>query len=184
MSDEFTKHTIKKFGLRGSEVLEEEEKTTDLDDLGERIEQTAVSFCTCGAPITTTGGVYRCCNCEVLCCQHCHIELSRYNYCPVCIQQQYDLDKRTFLSLVFLKRGVMQPDDLIRVETDVDGTVVQVDIDAATGPVVEHDYLTDEGTLSAHGDEALHVGRQLYGDDTDVQGVMEQLRLQEVVARR
>lgn len=182
MTDEFSKDTIKKFGPRGSPIFEREQKTTDLDDLEERIEQTAVAFCNCGAPIASVQEVYRCCECELLCCQRCHIELSRKQYCPMCARHKFDLDKRTFLSLVFLQHDEMTPDDLIDVTTQAD-EVVEIVIDPAADAMVEQDYLTDAGDLSQRGNEALHVGKQLYGDDGDVQAVMEQLRHQEVVDR-
>lgn len=180
MADEFSKKTIKKFGPRGSPVFEQEEKTTDLGDLGERIEQTAVPFCNCGASITAMEEVYRCCDCELICCQRCHIRLSKRHYCPTCARNRFALDKRTFLSLVFLQHGRLEPDDLVEVDT-LDDDVIEVAIDPAADALVEHDYLADTGGLSPEGKEALHVGRQLYGDDGDVQAVMDRLTLQEVV---
>lgn len=177
---DFTKKTVKKFGPRGSPVFEQEEKTTDLDDLAERVEQTAVPFCTCGAPITGTPEVYRCCDCELICCQRCQIALRRRHYCPTCARRQFDLDKRTFLTLVGLQHETLTPDDLLSVTTQA-GDVVEVTIDPAADVVVEHDYLADDGTLSARGREALHVGQQLYGDDDDIQSVLDQLRLSAVV---
>lgn len=180
MPDEFSKKTVKKFGARGSPVFEQEEKTTDLADLDERVEQTAVPFCECGARLA--GEVYRCCQCEIISCGRCHVERSRYNYCPTCARRQFGLDKRTFLSLVFLDHGVMAPDDLLTITTH-DGEVLDLVIDPAADTLVEHDYLTDEGTLSAAGKEALAVGHQLYGDDRDIRAVRDQLRLQEVATR-
>lgn len=177
---EFTKKTVKKFGPRGSPVFEQEERTIDLEDLGERIEQTAVPFCTCGAPITTTAEVYRCCDCELLACQRCRIALSRRHYCPMCARRRYALDKRTYLTLVCLQHATLTPDDLVTVTTQA-GEIIEIDVDPAVTPVVEHGYLEDDGSLSAQGREALHVGRQLYGEDADIQSVLDQLRVADVV---
>jgi hypothetical protein len=181
MTDEFTKDTIKKFGPRGSPIFEREQKTTDLEDLAERVEATAVPFCTCGAPITGTAEVYRCCTCDLICCQRCHIELSRWHYCPTCARHRFDLDKRTFLSLVLLDHDRLAPDDLVTVTADPMGEIFEVDVDATATALVANDYLTDDGELAPEGKEALHVGQQLYGDDADIQAVMDQLRLQAVV---
>lgn len=180
--NDFTKKTVKKFGPRGSPVFEQEEKTTDLDDLGERIEQTAVPFCTCGAPITGTAEVYRCCNCDLICCQQCQIMLSRWHYCPTCARRRFGLDKRTFLTLVGLQHETVGPDELVRVTTQA-GDVIEVAIDPVADTVVERGYLAADGTLSAEGREALHVGHQLYADDEDVRTVLDQLRLRSVVNR-
>lgn len=180
---DFTKKTVKKFGARGSPVFEQEQKTTDLDDLEERIEQTTVPFCTCGAPISGTPEVYRCCDCELICCQRCVILQSRRHYCPMCAQRRFALDKRTFLSLVFLDHDRLTPADLVDLTTDPAGQVTAIEIDTAATALVEQDYLTDDGALSPMGKEALHVGQQLYGDDGDIQAVMDRLRLQEVVNR-
>lgn len=182
MTDEFTKDTIKKFGPRGSPIFEREQKTTDLDDLKERVEETAVPFCTCGAPITGTPEVYRCCDCELICCHRCQIALSKRHYCPMCARNRFALDKRTFLVLVFLQHDVMAADDLVAVTTH-EGEVFEVEIDAAADALVEYDYLTEDGTLSPQGKEALHVGHAVYGDDPDIEAVVEQLRVREVVDR-
>lgn len=184
MTDEFTKRTIKRFGERGNPVYEQEEKTTNLEDLEERIEETTVPFCECGAPLLVeTVDVYRCVDCQLLCCRRCRISLSRYNYCPLCARQQFGVDKRTFLSLVFIDHRIMAPDDLIEVTTDPAGEVIDVEIDPGAGSLLEHDYLTEEGRLTATGKEALHIGHQLYDGDADVQGVLEQIRHAEVVNR-
>lgn len=183
MTDEFTKKTVKKFGARGSPVFEQEQKTTDLDELEERVEQTTVPFCECGHPILTeSGDVFRCTNCELLCCTTCHIEVSKRVLCPTCSRRLYGIGKRTYLSLIFLDHDLMAPDDLVQVTTQA-GEVIELTIDTAADVLVEHDYLTDDGRLSPEGKEALAVGHQLYRDDGDIQRVMEQIRLQEVITR-
>jgi hypothetical protein len=58
---------------------------------------------------------------------------------------------------------------------------VEIEIDPVTTALLEHDYLSEDGTLSPKGKEALHVGKQLYGEDQDVQSVLNQIRIQEVV---
>jgi hypothetical protein len=180
MSDEFEKTTIKKFGARGSPVYEQEQKTTDLGDLTERTEETAVPFCECGEPIMTTAGdVSRCCACELLCCKRCRIRHRRRTLCPRCARDQY-VDKPAYLALVFLQHELMTPDELIEVTTH-DGEIIEVDIDAVATALLEGDYLTEAGDLSSHGTEALHIGHQLYGDDADIQAVRTQIRLQEVI---
>lgn len=180
MPDTFEKDIVKKFGPRGSSVFEREQKTTDLDGMSERVEQTAQPFCTCGAPITTTPEVYRCCRCELICCQRCHVELSRRNFCPDCAQWQFDLDKRTFLSLVFIHHDLMAPDALIDITTQ-GGEVIEIQIDETADALFLNDYLTEDGALSPQGREALHVGNQIFGDDGDVQSVMEQIQIKKVV---
>lgn len=180
MAEEFTKKTIKKFGARGSPVYEQAEQTTDLDDLSERIEETAVPFCTCGRVLATLTEVARCSVCELLCCGACRISISKMVHCPTCARQRFDLDKRLFLALVFLEHGQLAPDDLVQVTTH-EGEVLDITIDPATGPVLDHGYLTEEGGLSATGREAVAVGKAVYGDDPDVQGVLDQLRLAAVV---
>ena len=183
MTDRFKKKTIKKFGPRGSPIFDQEEKTTDLDDLEERIEQTKVPFCECGAPITAMPEVYRCCDCELICCQRCRIRLSKRHVCPTCARRRFGLDKRTFLSLVFIDHDLMEPDDLIDITTVPTGEVIEIDIDTIADTVVEHAYLAEDGDLSSTGKEALYVGRQLYGEDSDIQAVLENIRLLEVVNR-
>ncbi|USZ68530.1 hypothetical protein NGM10_02030 [Halorussus salilacus] len=186
MTDEhtdFTKTTVRTFGPRGSPVFEQEEKTTDLDDLTERVEQTAVPFCTCGAPISGSGDVYRCCDCELICCTRCEIRLSRQHVCPLCARRRFDMDKRTFLTLVFLQHETMTFADLFDVTTQA-GEITAVDIDAVANTVVKQGYLADDGTLSDRGREALHVGHQLYGADTDVQSVLDQLRVKAVAEQK
>lgn len=180
MPDTFDKEIIKTFGLRGSPVYEREQKTTDLEALRERIEQTAQPFCTCGAPITTTPDVYRCCSCEAICCQRCHIELSRRNFCPTCAQHRFDLDKPTFLSLLFIHHDLMPPDVLVDITTQA-GEVIEIEIDETADALFLNEYLTDDGSLSPPGREALHVGNRLYGDDGDVRSVIEQIQLKKVV---
>lgn len=182
MTDEFEKKTVRKFGARGSPVFEQEQKTTDLADLTERVEETAVPFCECGEPIMTTAGdVSRCCECELLCCQHCRIRHRKRTLCPTCARHQY-VDKQSYLALVFLQHDRMTPDDLIEVTTH-EGEVIEVDIDAVATVLLEGEYLTAAGDLSSAGTEALHIGHQLYGDDADVQAVRTQLRVQEVIDR-
>ncbi|MDS0476812.1 hypothetical protein [Natrinema sp. 1APR25-10V2] len=185
MGEEFTKDHIKKFGARGAPVYEQEKSKTDLDDLTTRVVETGHPFCTCGAPISAVTdappAVYRCTRCELISCQRCVIRMRRQSLCPTCARREY-VDKRTFLALTFLDKGVMEPDDLVTVET-VGDEPVEVTIDPATNPLFENDYLTDDGQLSYKGQEAAAVGRQLYGDDADIQAVMGQLRIQEVVNR-
>ena len=182
MADDFDKKTVKKFGARGSPVFEQEQKTTDLEELQEEVEETALPFCNCGAPITAKPDVYRCCDCELICCQRCQITHSRKHYCPMCAKNKFDLDKRTFLSLVFIQHDLMPPDALVDITTQA-GEVVEIAIDATADAVLLNDYLTDDGTLSPQGSEALHVGHQLYGEDPDVESLMNQLQVQEVVER-
>lgn len=182
MTDEFSKDTIKKFGPRGAEFYERTEQTTDLDALSSRVEETALPFCTCGRQLAGTGDVYRCCDCEVICCEHCHVALSRWHYCPTCARRRFELDKRTFLALVFLDRDLLTLDDLVDVVAH-EGEVLEVAVDAATDVVVGNQYVDADGGLSPAGKEAMAVGRQLYGDDGDVTTVLEQLRLRDVVAR-
>lgn len=184
MTDEFTKDTIKKFGPRGSPVFEREQKKTDLDELSSRTETTAIPFCTCGAQITAAPTVYRCCSCELICCERCQIRHSKHSYCPTCARRQYDLDKRTFLALVFLQHGHLVPDDLVAVTTVADEPV-EITIDTAVDALLRNNYLADDEarTLSSAGQEALHVGHQLYGDDEDVQAIMNQIKINEVSSR-
>jgi hypothetical protein len=180
---DFTKKTVRKFGPRGSPVFEQEEKTTDLENLAERVEQTAVPFCNCGAPISGTADVYRCCECEMICCTRCEVRLSRRHFCPLCAQRQFALDKRTFLALVFLQQDTLAFEDLFEVTTQA-GDVIEIGIDGAADAIVAQGYLADDGTLSDQGREALHVGHQLYGEDEDVQAVLDQLRVASVVEQR
>lgn len=182
MTDEFTKKTRKKFGERGNLFFDEAVKTTNLDDLSELEQETKIAFCTCGTPLLVeTVDVYRCVECPELCCRHCRVSLSRYNYCPVCARQRFGVDKRTFLSLVFIDHHLMDPEELIRVAADPAGEVIDIEIDPGAGTLLEHDYLTNDGRLTPTGKEALYVGHQLYDDDADVQGVLERIHLAEVV---
>jgi hypothetical protein len=181
-TEEFTKETEKKFGERGDTVVEKEEQTTDLDDLTERTEQTVQPFCQCGAAITSSGEVHRCVGCEGLSCQLCTIRWSRMSHCPSCAKQHWEVDKKLFLSLLFIAKDVMAADDLIEVQTQGDEPV-DVTIDPAATALQENEYLEDDGSLSPEGQEALHVGQQLYSEDADVQSAKEAVRVQEVVNR-
>ena len=182
MSDIFEKETVKRFGARGSSVFEHEQKTTDLEDLAERVEKIVGSFCTCGAQINAETEVYRCCICNLICCTRCQIRHSRMSRCPLCARQQFALDKHAFLSLMFIAKGIIKPDDLIIIETVADEPV-EITIDPAATVLSEHEYVVADGSLSAAGKEALYVGKQIYGEDSDVQAVMDTIRVQEVANR-
>jgi len=95
---------------------------------------------------------------------------------------KFDLDKRTFLSLVFIQHDLMPSDALVDITTQA-GEVVEIAIDETADAVLLNDYLADDGTLSPQGSEALHVGHQLYGEDPDVESLMSQLQVKEVVER-
>lgn len=184
MPDTFDKTRTKRFGERGDLNFQKEEQTTDLETLSESVTETAVPFCTCGAPImTAVGDVYRCVECNTVSCARCRIAFGRYHYCPLCVRQAYGLDKHTYLTLVFIDRGVIDPERLVDVTLDSGGEVFDIEIDAAVGSILDHDYLTSSGGLSANGKEALHLGHAVFGDDGDVQSVLDQLRLREVVSR-
>jgi hypothetical protein len=119
--------------------------------------------------------------CNELACPLCRLRLHRRCYCPDCAEQAFALDKRVFLSLLFLQKDVLELDDLLHVDT-VGDTPVELAIDRAATTLIEHDYVdTETGELTAAGTEALAVGEQLYGEDTDVQSVLQQIRVQEVV---
>lgn len=179
-TDTFDKETVKKFGPRGSPVFERETKQTDLEDLTERVEHQQVAFCTCGAPLTATGQVYRCCGCELISCDRCIIRLHRQHLCPTCARTEYALDKRVFVSLLFLKNNILAPSDLAQVET-IGDEPVEITVDRTASVLVEHDYLDDGGDLTPAGQEAYHVGKQLYEEDDDVQSMVQNIRVQEVV---
>ncbi|MDG5760155.1 hypothetical protein QA600_12480 [Natronococcus sp. A-GB1] len=91
------------------------------------------------------------------------------------------MDKRVFLSLLFLNKDVLTLDDLLHIETLGDAPV-EITMDHAATVLTDNGYVdTDTGALTPDGQEALHVGQHLYGEDGDVQSVIDQLRVQEVV---
>lgn len=175
----FAKETVKRFGARGSPVFEQEEKHVDLDRGRIRTEQTGVPICTCGAPLTATGQVYRCCSCELIGCPRCVIRLHRRHFCPTCAQQEYALDKHVVVSLLFIKHDVLEPDDLTQVETAGDSPVA-ITVDHAADPFVDNGYVEETGELTTDGREALAVGKQLYGEDEDVRSLLRTVRVRTV----
>lgn len=179
-TDTYEKDITKRIGPRGSPAFERTHRETDLEDLTTQIEHTTHPICTCGAPLSATGQVYRCCGCELIACRLCIIRLHRYHYCPTCARIEYALDKRIFVSLLFLQHDILKPEDLTTIDT-IDDEPVEITIDRAASVLVEHDYLDDDGTLTPEGTEALHVGKQLYGEDDDVQSMLQQIRIREVV---
>lgn len=183
MTDEFQKTTIKKLGSRGNIDYEQTARTADLDTLEERIEEVDVAFCECGARLAADmSEVYRCCLCDVICCPACRIRHTKYHYCTTCAMRQFELDKHTFLTLLFIQHDLLTSDDLIQV-TAHDDEVFDLQIDTAADVLVDHDYLTEAGTLSAAGTEALAVGRQVFEEDSDVRAVIDHIRLTEVAER-
>ncbi|AGB36915.1 hypothetical protein [Natronococcus occultus] len=179
-TDTFEQTEQTRVGERGSPVLEEERTATDLASLTETTEQTAVALCTCGAPYTAAPEVHRCVQCDALACPRCVLRLHRRQYCPRCAEHVYELDKRVFLSLLFLQQEVIALEDLLQVETVAEAPV-EIAVDHAATVLTNNNYVdTDTGTLTPDGQEALHVGKQLYGEDGDVQSVVQQLRVQDV----
>lgn len=182
MPDQFDKTTTRSFGARGSPVFNQEQTTTDLEEMVVDVTETDHPFCTCGAPITAAPdvapAVYRCCSCELISCQRCIIRLRKRHFCPTCMQREF-VDKHTFLTLLFIDRDRLEPDDLVDITT-VGGEPVEVTIDPAATHLTEHGYLEEDGTLAPTGREALHVGHQLFDEDPDIQQVKHQLRVQEV----
>lgn len=184
MTDEYSKTKEKRFGERGDINYQKETRKTNLETMEEVEVETKVPFCNCGRPIMTdVGDVARCVECNQVACASCAITWGRYQYCPVCIRRAYSLDKHTYLALVFIERGLITADDLLDVTVDSAGEVFDVEIDAAAGAMLDHHYLTDAGGLSANGKEALHLGQEVFGQDGDVQAVLDRIRLQEVVDR-
>ena len=167
-------------GERGDTILHEELTHTDLDTLTEITETTDVAICNCGGPYTATTEIHRCVQCDHLACTQCVLWLHRRHYCPPCTEQAYALDKKVYLSLLFLKEDILQPDQLLQVDTVADEPV-EVRVDRVATVLTEHNYIdTDSGDLTMSGAEALSVGQQLYGDDKDIQAVHRKLRKDEV----
>lgn len=176
----FDRTTSRRFGTRGNPVFDQEQTRTDLETLTERVARTDVPFCTCGAALTPTAA-YRCCNCDAIACPQCTIRLHRRHYCPPCIQHDYGLDKPGFIALVFIHHDLVNAADLLHIEL-MDDNTLQLIIDDA-GSVVDPEYLTSDGSLTPRGQEALHAGKQVYGEDSDIQALLHQLRLRQVATR-
>lgn len=191
----FDKEILKKLGERGSGVLEHVQKSTDLDTLDEQVDVTTLSFCTCGHPIVEYDPVRRCVSCDAICCTQCRIRHNRYNYCPQCIRRAFSLTRQVFIALYLLDQNTLDLTDLWDAEL-IDREPVRIVISDAATTLVEHDYIQTDGTptptattrlpldtdnpLTAQGKEALHIGEQLYGDDTDIADLQEQLEVQNI----
>lgn len=176
----YDRATVRRFGARGTLDFDQEQTRTDLDTLTERVVRIDVPFCTCGAALTPTAA-YRCCACDAIACPQCTIRLHRQHYCPACIRQRYGLDKPGFIALVFIHHDVLDAADLLHIEFTDDNTL-QLIIDDA-GSVVDPDYLTGDGSLTPRGQEALHVGKQVYGENPDVRALLHQLRIRSIATR-
>jgi hypothetical protein len=182
-SGEYTKETVKTFGERGVPVAEQTEEMTDLESLRKVVAEVDQPICTCGAPITESASVYRCCGCEVICCARCEVRWSRQSYCPGCAESEWAMNKRTFFALVFIANGRMGPDELITVET-VDEDPVEITVDPAATAIQDNGYISADGSLSPAGKEALAVGKRLYSEDDDVETVLTRQRIEEVANRQ
>jgi hypothetical protein len=178
--DTYEKDVTEKIGPRGSSVYERERRETTLgDDPATQVTRTTGMICTCGAP-RDPGQIFRCCSCELTACPLCLIRVRRHHYCPTCARREYVLDKHVFVSLLSLQHDLLNPEDLIQIET-VAGAPTDVTIDRAATVLVEHDYLDDSGDLTPAGQEAYFVGKKLYGEDDDIRSMLQQLRIKEVV---
>lgn len=191
--NEYDKHTVRRFGQRGSPIIEEEQETTDLESMDKEVDETMFSFCNCGAAHTVVDEIYRCCSCDRFCCCRCRILIRRYNYCPDCVQQEYGIDKTAFKALYLLDKGILDPDDLLATET-VGDEVVAITVNNAADTLIEQNYLqTGDGhpvddiegldtgdVLSSKGEEALHAGDQLFGDDPDIEKMKERVRIERI----
>ena len=62
-------------------------------------------------------------------------------------------------------------------------TIGESEILVVADTLFSNDHLTHERTITPRGQEAFHVGKQLYSDDADVQAVMDRIRIQEVANR-
>lgn len=181
--DEFVTREVTWFGALGSEKLHERVERTDPDAGEMAVEETTISFCSCGVSPSETDRPYKCVDCTAICCERCHIRWSRKTYCPDCAKRRWAVDKAVFYALWFLDEEVRDVDDLVTVETQ-DDVPVEVQIEGPAAVLQEHDYLEDDGSLSTDGQEALSVGKQLYDDDADVNAIETRLRIQEVANQR
>lgn len=168
-------------GERGYPYLEEEQRHTDLDSLDRVTDQIGVAICTCGGPLIDHDHVHRCRECEAIACPRCILRLHRRYVCPDCAETIYAFDKAVFLRLLSLKHELLALDDLVQVDT-IGDEPVEIAVDRAGTIVTEYDYVnTETEQLTPRGQEALTVGKQLYGDDDDIQSVLQTIRVQEVV---
>lgn len=185
----FDKETIKRLGQRGTDVIEHEHKRVDPDTMEQGKDVTLLPFCNCGDPINDLGNVYRCCRCDDIACSNCRIRLTRRTYCPNCATHEYNVSKSVFISLYLLDNNELTAADLFQHHL----------ADTAAAALLEHNYLQldaavhdpefaedgaiaidNDDPLSVTGKEALHVGEQLYGEDEDVNRLMEDLTIQQV----
>ena len=205
-SDVFRKRTIKRLGERGTDIIEDGNKHTILDDGTQVVDVTIHNYCMCGNSITHLEKTNRCVTCDDLCCTDCRIRLSRRSYCPDCAEEKFTLSKPAYLTLYMLNEHVRTATDLITTtQTDTGETVIQ--IDTALPPLLENDYLRidtpepagdnaggeeaepalgipETDPLSNAGKEALHVGEKLYSDDPDVKHVKEQFHITKITNGR
>lgn len=198
-AETFDKETRRRLGQRGEEHLGHIREQTDLDGMTKVEDVNIAAYCSCGTPFQSVDDTYRCCQCDDMCCTACHIEMTRRHYCPDCAEQAYGLTKPTYIALYLLDKGELEPDDLVTadpIDTDLDA----VTIDPAATTIIDHQYirtgdtelptadptaaLSDEDDpLTAAGQEALHVGDQLYSDDPDVEALEDELAIREATTR-
>ncbi|EMA39165.1 hypothetical protein [Halobiforma nitratireducens] len=181
--DTFNRTDRTRVGERGYPYLEEEQTHTDLESLDAVTDRIGVAVCTCGGPIIEHEHVHRCRECKAIACPRCVLRLHRRYICPDCAETVYALDKAVFLRLLALKHDLLAVDDLVQVDT-IGDEPVEVAIDRAGTVLADYDYVdTDTGQLTPQGQEAFAVGKHLYGDDDDIQSVLQTVRVQDVATR-
>lgn len=175
---EYERDRQRRLGQRGNPIFQRETETTDLDDMRERsVEE--VGACYCGRPVTEES-IRRCVACNLVCCESCEVIVRRRVFCQTCAEQGFGLDKPVFINLHLIDQGAITARDLVQIDVDETGEPVEVRINETARPLIENGYITDEGSLTQRGREALHIGRQLFGADDDVQQLMQDMRIEEV----
>lgn len=186
-------------GNRGDPTVVNNRTETDLDGLSEITEET-IPTCACGIELrrtdhtATDGGtpnetdnesrIHRCVTCNDLACDDCALRLGNRSYCPWCIEQQYQLDKRVYLGLYYIDTGVATINEFATVDT-VNDDPVEIAIDHAATVMTDHGYVdTETGKVTRHGQTALSMGNRLYSDDPDVQAIHHEIRIREITTRR
>ncbi|NUC70713.1 hypothetical protein HTZ84_00025 [Haloterrigena sp. SYSU A558-1] len=178
-TDSFTEVNRVSLSQRGTLDLEDQETRTDLDT-GTEIHEATIPICKCGREITEDDRKYRCVQCDDPACPVCHVRINPGHYCPWCAEQRYMLDKYVYLSLYYLKKGIVQIDDFLQVDA-VAGEPAEIAVDRAASVMTEMDYVdTETGEVTPQGRDALSVGSRLYGDEPDIQQIKTEIRVAEV----
>lgn len=178
---DFDRRDIKEAGLRGDPQFEKEEQTTDPDAMQKR-QTVKHGFCYCGRRVTEET-IRRCTQCDLICCSSCNVSIRDYIFCRSCCEQAFDLDKQVYTALLLIAKDVASFADFVETTTTGEGTLVDLRIDDAAQPLIQHEYVDADEELTVLGREVLDAGRQLYDSD-DIKSLMRQVDLQEAANRR